>query len=548
MKSRFFRLCIVFVFLTGMLVLAPTGHVAAANWTVTNTNDSGPGSLREAIGSAGDGDSIVFSGVSGTITLGSTLNINSSINIIGPGSSFLSISGADAVRVFYMGTGTVYISGLTITHGYVADDYGGGIFKQNGTLTLDDVVITQNQAVKIDTVGFGGGLCNYGGSLIITNSSLTYNTANNIGGGLYNYFAAGLTMTNVVVDHNQALADAGGGLGIRGGSTSQTPLPVSLDRVSLTNNSAYDSGGGLYADDSMTITNSLIAGNSITGEGAGGGILFDDGGTGDLPITISVTNTTVTGNTSVNPGGGIYFALVQAASSATLNNVTIAGNHTAGSTYGAGIVLAGLGALNMGNTILAGNTNANPTLEDCYGNIQSLDYNLIQSTLNYCNINGETAHNLTGLEAGLAALAQNGGPTATLALLPSSPGLDAGNDATCAVTDQRGVSRPQGPDCDMGAFELEQYSLNIDKTGSGTGTVTSQPAGIDCGQTCSAFFPANSIVTLMAAAEAGSTFDGWSGSGCSGTGTCMITMDAARSVTASFSAVSHPLYLPLVMK
>ena len=78
--------------------------------------------------------------------------------------------------------------------------------------------------------------------------------------------------------------------------------------------------------------------------------------------------------------------------------------------------------------------------------------------------------------------------------------------------------------------------LTVTRTGSGTGTVTSSPAGISCGGTCSAPFASGTVVTLTAAATGGSTFTGWSGGGCSGTGTCVVTLDTSTSVFAEFSA------------
>ena len=81
------------------------------------------------------------------------------------------------------------------------------------------------------------------------------------------------------------------------------------------------------------------------------------------------------------------------------------------------------------------------------------------------------------------------------------------------------------------------YQLNIVKDGSGSGVVTSDTGGIDCGSTCSADFADGTSVTLTASADEGSSFDGWSGGGCSGTGSCQLTMDAAKSVTATFTTV-----------
>src|SRR5689334_17659492 len=85
------------------------------------------------------------------------------------------------------------------------------------------------------------------------------------------------------------------------------------------------------------------------------------------------------------------------------------------------------------------------------------------------------------------------------------------------------------------------FTLTVTKAGVGIGTVTSSPAGIDCGTTCSFPFSSGTTVTLTAAPASGSTFAGWSGSGCSGTGTCVVAMSANRSVTATFNAVPSTL-------
>jgi hypothetical protein len=85
-------------------------------------------------------------------------------------------------------------------------------------------------------------------------------------------------------------------------------------------------------------------------------------------------------------------------------------------------------------------------------------------------------------------------------------------------------------------FVAPTFALNVTKAGTGTGTVTSAPAGINCGADCSENFAENTVVTLTAAPAASSTFAGWSGAGCSGTGTCVVTMSAAASVQATFNA------------
>jgi hypothetical protein len=84
-------------------------------------------------------------------------------------------------------------------------------------------------------------------------------------------------------------------------------------------------------------------------------------------------------------------------------------------------------------------------------------------------------------------------------------------------------------------FTLNQYTLRVSKPGTGLGAVTSTPAGIDCGATCGAQFDSGTVVSLTAVATTGSTFAGWSGGGCSGTGGCNVTMTTAQNVAATFT-------------
>jgi hypothetical protein len=133
---------------------------------------------------------------------------------------------------------------------------------------------------------------------------------------------------------------------------------------------------------------------------------------------------------------------------ADLNNVTIANN------LGHGFHEIFSSTVNFRNTLLAGNS-----LGDCSGTLTSQDYNLIQVTTG-CALTGTIAHVITGTAPLLGPLQDNGGPTWTHALLLGSPAIDAGNPAlpgsggnACAVTDQRGVARPVGATCDIGAYE-----------------------------------------------------------------------------------------------
>src|SRR5262249_24384101 len=89
-------------------------------------------------------------------------------------------------------------------------------------------------------------------------------------------------------------------------------------------------------------------------------------------------------------------------------------------------------------------------------------------------------------------------------------------------------------------FTLQQFILTVTKAGTGSGMVTSSPAGISCGSTCSAAFDAGTSVTLMASRASGSRFTGWSGEGCSGTGTCTVSMTWVRTAAVVFPVAGPP--------
>ena len=134
-------------------------------------------------------------------------------------------------------------------------------------------------------------------------------------------------------------------------------------------------------------------------------------------------------------------------------------------------------------------------------------------------------------------------PAASMVTLTATPGSGStftgwsgggcSGTGTCVVTMNAAVSV-------TATFDLPLFTLTVTKSGFGSGTVTSSPAGINCGATCSASFPSTTVVTLTAVADAGKTFTGWSGGGCSGTGTCVVTIMAATTVNAAFGDVQAP--------
>ena len=98
-----------------------------------------------------------------------------------------------------------------------------------------------------------------------------------------------------------------------------------------------------------------------------------------------------------------------------------------------------------------------------------------------------------------------------------------------------GSSGYSNAQCATTAAATTSFTLTVNKSGTGSGTVTSAPAGINCGATCSGPYNSGASVVLTATAASGSTFAGWSGGGCTGTGTCTVTMSAATTVTATFN-------------
>jgi hypothetical protein len=232
-------------------VLALLGSRAAyaTTYTVTSNIDSGSGSLRAAITAATSGsDTINFSNVIGTIYLTSTLTINNSVTINGPGANLLTVSG-HSTSVITVNSGTVSISGLTIAGGYgsgsAGGGEGGGIYSQ-GTLTVTNCVFSGNGAAY-----FGGGIYNQG-TLVVSGSTFSSN-GSNYGGGITNRATA--TIENSTFSGNAA-SEQGGGIYNTGG--------LSVSSSTFSGNSSISGGGAIsdFGGGAVALANSILAGNS----------------------------------------------------------------------------------------------------------------------------------------------------------------------------------------------------------------------------------------------------------------------------------------------
>ncbi|MEM9978771.1 MAG: hypothetical protein AAF808_14185, partial [Cyanobacteria bacterium P01_D01_bin.2] len=142
------------------------------------------------------------------------------------------------------------------------------------------------------------------------------------------------------------------------------------------------------------------------------------------------------------------------------------------------------------------------------------------------------------------------GTEVTLSATSNSGSVFSGWSGVCAASGTADcVTTVDQAQSVTATFTTLTHTLSVSTTGTGSGSVSSDPAGINCGGTCAADFDHNTLVVLTASPESGSTFEGWSGA-CSGTGTCVVTMDQAQSVTAEFSlipsdAVVHTLSVTL---
>ncbi len=354
---------------------------------VTNLDNSGAGSLREAVADIADGGTITFDPAlaGGTVNLFGPLVIGRPMTIDGADASDLVLGGQDADRVLVVEPGgDVTVANLTI-----ADGFGfqlAGCVLNNAVLTLDHVTVT-GCTMTTDAPDFwqgGAGIYNGdGASLDLVDSTVSNNSSGHDGGGVFSFFN---TITTVV-------------------------------RSTINGNVAGNVGGGLRLLGDATIDNSTISGNVSTAW-HGAALFLTDG-------VLDVDYTTITGNTAA-AGTAAVFVGTFGPSSATMNvgNSIIAGNADLGcflAPFGAGAV-----AINsLGNNVF--------TDGSCF----------------------PVGSDQVVADALLGPLAANGGPTQTHALQAGSPAIDAADTTACAATDQRGIARPQGTECDVGAFELE---------------------------------------------------------------------------------------------
>lgn len=339
--------------------------------------------------------------VTGILNLTGALPVITSNNLTinGPGAAALEIrrNTGGAYRIFLIPDGKTVSLAGLTLSNGQADASGGGAIFNNGNLSLSDCVLSSN-------------------------------TSPTAGGGLLSAAAPALFINNCQFNGNSA-GSLGGGLAVSGG-------PLTLTNSTLSSNSAGTSG---------------------TGQGGGA----------DLQgVNASLTNCTISGNTANNNGIGsglFHAATTLQASTLTLLNCTLTGN-----TGGGGLRTSGGSNFTvltqLKNTLAAANTGANFSTLGTNATLTSQGHNLDSDGSS--GFGNGVGGNLVGtagnpINALLAALANNGGPTTTHALLPGSPAINAGNNTGAPATDQRGIARPQQPTADIGAYESRGFVLTV---------------------------------------------------------------------------------------
>ena len=300
------------------------------------------------------------------------------------------------------------------------EDGGGAIFNNLGTVDIGESILADNSAIR------GGAIYNNEGTLTIGNSDINGNSAN-FGGGIRNTNGT-LTLHNSNLKNNSVIklqdvdeSGLGGAIHSYGEAAA-----LNVSGSTLSGNSAEHGGGAILVRlGQIDIRNSNLS-NNKSSVGGGGALAFSDG-------SVIVSNSTLIGNSAEAAGGIAIFG-----GTATLTHLTLAKNSA--SLAGAGITIDDQATVNLRNSIIALSGGG-----DCFGRFNQDIGNLIQD--------GSCLSARSGSPSFGTLVEPEDGSPAYFPLLVGSPAIDTANPAYCMETDQRGVARPQGDACDIGAYE-----------------------------------------------------------------------------------------------
>lgn len=435
----------------GLVGLASASPASAVTQTLTvtttaDTDPTGVGScatggactLREAVTQAnldsGDTISVPASTTPYTLAHG-PLALTQNATLTGAGAAGTAINGNSATQILTVASpASVTVSAVKLENGVSAGRGGGAEVFPGASLTLSDDTLTGNSATN------GGGAIEDQGALTVQNSLITNNSVAPQAGGaieVTNYANSGnvsAQVTGTTISGNSASANGGAISESNDGSASTSFVSVAVVESALLDNATAGTGGAISNSESF----------------------------------LSVLDSTLASNTAVGDGGAADIGYATRFSESFIND-TIVGNKATGASATGGDVAVGGGVPPLfDNTIVAGGTAFSGP--DCNASVTSGGHNLDDA--DGCGFTVAPAgSDLIDTSSELGPLQNNGGPSETLALLPGSPAIDAGSNANCPATDQRGVARPQGAACDIGAYESAPPVLGSASVGS-VGTTT----------------------------------------------------------------------------
>jgi hypothetical protein len=445
--------------------------VPAASIAVSNCNDSGPGSYRQAVLDAVSGDTIdlTSTGCSTiTLTTGDVQAFQNDLTLQGPGALALSIDGGSLYRPLeHLGTGALHINDLMIAHGtkYLSasalGNASGGCVHSEGVVSVDHAWVKYCDAGSASTTGVKGGAIYGKAGVSVLNSLVTSSTVHSSGSFAYGggVFSAGdLVVAYSQISGNTAHSTVTWGQG--GGAEAGSIIaggPTLIKYSTIQNNVAIGGGttqglgGGLYTTGNVYIDNSTIAGNQAD---FAGGLELQNGANVTAPF--SINSSTISGNNSTRMIGGVYVGQ----NPTQIKNSTIAFNtaHTNPNKYGAGLKISAGAAVDLQSTIIARNTTdqgSGPLIDDVGGD-GGASLTGANNLIMWASSLTTPPDTILLTDPMLGSLQSNGGPTSTHALSPLSPAINTGNNSAGFSWDQRGSGYPRviGAGPDIGAFEL----------------------------------------------------------------------------------------------
>ena len=417
-----------------------------ANIQVINSNNSGAGSLRQAVSDIGNGEEITFNVSVSTVTISSEIVIDHAMTITGNGIANTTIQvttpGSSGFRVFNVTPGnanSVTIQAMTISGGHILTggstaNYGAGIYHGNGTLNLNYVQISDGLA------WYGGGLYSHTDTLNITNSNFSNNGAY-WGGGIYTnadttissttiesnnsqrgsglYNTGTIAISNSIFNNNSGSKLGGAIFNFRDNSV------MSIENSTFANNDAPE-GAGIYNDFrvSVTINNSTFANNTTTGNG--GGAIFNSSGT-----ILTIANSTLLGNTSRSDGGAMY----SDGATVSLINSTVSGNST--DNNGGGLYNINGTNLYVLNSAVVDNSATGGSGGDLYNSGATVYtyYSRYVSTSGTISTQGNAPNRTNSYDNELGTLNNNGGTTQTMMVNRGSTMIENGTESYYNSTD-----------------------------------------------------------------------------------------------------------------